>query len=81
MATQEDGHIATYNLGENGVVLIMSPVHGEDGELSAAQNATPSSELGLAGLQKRRGMVKLNANAANGALLSFMNVPLTDPTP
>lgn len=84
MADEAVGSIATYNLGEEGVVITKSPVHGKDGELARAQNAVPNPEGGLAGIRKRQGMVALNGVAAAGAVLALVNVPLvwaggTDP--
>jgi hypothetical protein len=75
-AVEPSGTVATYNLGELGVVLTKSEVHGEDGELAKAQNAMPNSEGGLSGIRKRLGMAKLNASAAAGAIRAYVNVAL-----
>jgi hypothetical protein len=71
--------IATYNLGEKGVVVTKSPVHGQDGELAFAQNATPVPEGGLSGIHKRFGFLALNAVAAAGPIFAFISAALTDP--
>jgi hypothetical protein len=71
--------IATYNLGERGVVITKSPVHGEDGELAFAQNATPVPEGGLSGIHKRFGFLALNALPAAGPIFAFISAALTDP--
>ena len=71
--------IATYNLGEKGVVITKSPVHGEDGELAFAQNAVPHPEGGLSGIHKRFGFLALNAVAAAGPIFAFISAALTDP--
>jgi hypothetical protein len=75
----QSSKIATYNFGEKGVVVTKSPVHGEDGELAIAQNATPNPEGGLSGLRKRIGFQALNASAAAGAILAFISCNLEDP--
>jgi hypothetical protein len=75
----QTGKIATYNLGEKGVVITKSPVHGEDGELALAQNSVPNPEGGLSGLRKRIGFRALNASAAAGGILAFISCNLEDP--
>lgn len=75
----ESHRIATFNLGEKGVVITKSPVHGEDGELAAAQNAVPNPEGGLSGIRKRIGFQALNDTAAAGAILAFISLNLEDP--
>lgn len=75
----QTGKIATYNLGEKGVVITKSPVHGEDGELAVAQNSVPNPEGGLSGLRKRIGFRALNASAAAGGILAFISCNLVDP--
>lgn len=75
----QTGKIATYNLGEKGIVITKSPVHGEDGELAIAQNAVPNPEGGLSGLRKRHGFRALNATAAAGGILAFISCNLEDP--
>jgi len=75
----ESHRLATYNLGEKGVVITKSPVHGEDGELALAQNAVPNPEGGLQGIRKRIGFRALNVTAAAGGILAFISCNLEDP--
>jgi len=78
--SQIEAHkIATFNLGEKGVVITKSPVHGEDGELAWAQNAVPNPEGGLSGIRKRFGFRALNTTAAAGGILAFISCNLEDP--
>lgn len=81
MATKAGGKLGTYNLGELGVVITKSQVHGQAGELARSQNAVPDLEGGLVGIRKRQGMAALNSAAAAGAILALVNVPLTDADP
>lgn len=74
---EKSGILGCYNLGSKGVVLSKSPFHGENGELASAQNAAPNYEGAVDGISKRLGMAKINASAANGAIYSFANVPLS----
>ena len=69
------GKVAVMNMAAMGVVLTKNPLRGVPGELATAQNATPNEEGGLLGIRKRLGMAKVNAVAASGSILSFVNVP------
>lgn len=77
--TEKPRLLTTYNLGELGVVITKSPVHGQDGELATAQNAVPNPEGGRSGLRKRFGFKTLNTTLAAGPILSFMSAALEDP--
>lgn len=68
--------IRVYNLGERGVNVDQSPIHGLDGDLAKAQNAI-HQPMGLqGGIQKRPGLVKFNDHVAAGTLLGGIGVPL-----
>ncbi len=70
-----------YNLGEQGVDVVESPVHVAEGALLNAQNAQLAPIELEGGIRKRNGMSKFNAIAAAGVILSGFNVSLVDPAP
>lgn len=72
------GKLSVYNLGQGGVVIDKSALHGDDTELRNAQNAI-RDPLGVeGGLKNRPGLVKFNTNVAAGAVLGGIGVPLTN---
>lgn len=70
-----------YNLGEQGIDVVESPVHVGEGVVLNAQNAQLAPVELEGALRKRDGMAKFNSVAAAGAFLSGFNVSLTDPAP
>ncbi len=71
--------INVYNLGEKGVNLTKSPLHIEDGELVAAQNAEFYLDEGLGAIRKRPGLQRLNTSILAGAVRGVIGVPLPGP--
>ncbi len=69
-----------YNLGEQGIDVVESPVHVAEGVLLHAQNAQLAPIDLEGGIRKRDGMAQF-AGAAAGAILSGFNVSLIDPVP
>lgn len=70
-----------YNLGQQGINRVRSPVHKRDGELLSAQNAIINPIGGLYGLAKRPGVDRLTGTSAGGAILAITNIPFVDPLP
>lgn len=70
-----------YNLGEEGIDIVESPVHVAEGVLLNAQNAQLSPIDLEGGFRKRNGMAKFNSSVAAGAIVSGFNVSLVDPAP
>lgn len=70
-----------YNLGEQGIDIVESPVHVAEGVVLNAQNAQLAPIELEGALRKRDGMAKFNASVAAGAIVSGFNVSLVDPSP
>ena len=70
-----------YNLGDEGIDVVESPVHVTDGAVLNAQNAQFAPIDCAGALRKRDGMAKFNTVAAAGAIHSGFNVSLVDPAP
>lgn len=68
-----------YNLGETGVNLTKSPIHVEDGELVAAQNAEFFLDEGQGAIRKRAGLQRLNTSVLAGSVRGVIGVPLPGP--
>ena len=73
-----EGKLNIYNLGERGVVIDKSPIHTEDGELLAAQNAMVDTIGGLGAIRKRDGIAKINSSALAGQVTGGIGLPLPD---
>ena len=73
------GKLDLYNLGDQGVSLVPSPVHAPDGSYLAAQNAHNNVQGAQHGISKRPGLAKMTATAASGAILAFAAIPFIDP--
>lgn len=73
------GKLDVYNLGENGVDVVKSPLHQADGDLIQAQNAMPDPAGLEGGIRKRGGMAKVNAIALTGSIGGAVHVPLPAP--
>ena len=73
-----EGQLNIYNVGERGVVLDKSPIHTEDGELLAAQNAMINTAGGLGAIRKRDGIAKINSSALAGQVTGGIGLPLPD---
>lgn len=71
--------INVYNLGEMGVNLTKSPIHIEDGELVAGQNAEFYLDEGVGALRKRSGLRPLNPSTLGGTISGIVGVPLPGP--
>ncbi len=65
--------IVVYNIGEQGVNVVKSPLHLDDGELVRGQNALFDTEGEAGALRKRYGLTKLNSVALDGAVQSVFN--------
>jgi hypothetical protein len=76
---ETNSKVNVYNLGELGVNLTKSPIHIDDGELVAAQNAEFYLDEGLGALRKRIGLQRLNPVALAGAIRGMIGVPLPGP--
>lgn len=70
-----------YNLGEEGIDIVESPVHVADGVVLSAQNAQLAPSELEGSIRKRDGMAKFNSSVAAGPILSGFNVSLVDPAP
>lgn len=73
------GKINVYNLGEQGVNVVKSPIHLTDGELRSAQNAIWDPSEAEGGIRKRGGMPRFSGSAMAGAVRGIVNVPLAAP--
>lgn len=73
------GKLNVYNLGEQGVDVVKSPLHEADGDLFQAQNALCDPAGLEGGIRKRDGMAKVNALALTGAVEGALHVPLPAP--
>jgi hypothetical protein len=73
------GKLDIYNLGENGVDVVKSPLHQADGDLIQAQNAMPDPAGLEGGIRKRDGLARVNAAPLTGAIEGAINVPLPAP--
>lgn len=71
------GKIDLYNLGSLGVNTTASPVHGEDGSFTSAQNAVPNTRGEAGAVVKRDGLVAVNSVAASGSIRGIINSALT----
>lgn len=71
--------ITVYNLGELGVNLVKSPIHLEDGELVAAQNAEFYREQGRGAIRKRPALRRYNSSVLAGTISGAIGVPLAGP--
>ena len=70
------GKLNLYNVGSLGVHTDKNPLQLEDGSFTKTQNAG-TSDTGEAGsLQKRAGLVKVNAVAAAGSIRGAIGVPI-----
>ena len=64
-------------LGTGGVNLVKDPLEMADNELLLAQNAEPYREQGVAGVRKRPGLQKINANGAVAPIIG--SAPIDNP--
>lgn len=68
-----------FNLGEQGIDLVSSPLHAKDGSLQRAQNAEFFLDRGKGGLRQRPPLRRLISAAVAQAIGGFATVPLADP--
>jgi hypothetical protein len=72
--------LAVYNLGQNGVDLVNSPIQVSDGALLQCQNGQIFPNDADLAIRKRDGIVKINQSQAPGTILAIANIPLADPS-
>lgn len=79
MADDKEPRLEVWTTGVYGVNVVDSPLHLEDGELLAAQNAEPFTEEGEGGIRKRLGIDEFTGASLGAAIAAITSVPLPDP--
>lgn len=74
------GKVPVYNLGDEGVDLVSTPIHAKQGSWQRLQNGELSNIQGQGGIKKRGSLTRLNtvAGVFNGGanVLALFNMPL-----
>lgn len=71
------GKLNVFGLGSLGVNVDKNPINLEDGELVKGQNAIHDSSGSMGSVRKRKGLTKVNAIAAAGAVKGAIGVPIS----
>lgn len=74
----EEGIINVFDMGTSGVNVDKNPLELDDSELTKSQNGITETRAGRSTLVKRPGLILINTDDAEGAVLGGIGVPLLD---